>query len=384
MLRRPSPDFWPLTGLTSPLIQAGFGQNTHSFIGDPLFTSATDLHITSVSSPVSNTGTAIAGVPVDFDGVTRSESLPDMGADEFGASVPPTITTPTQTAITANTATLGGNVTSDGGAAITERGVVYSVTSANNNPLIGGSGVTKVTSAGTLGVFTVSATGLTSGTGYSFKAYAINSAGTAYTTPVSTFTTLASPTVTLNTANLAQNAPTMTIAGTNFSTTPANNTVAFSLGAVGNVTAATATQLTVTFTTQPTSTGSLTAVVTSNGGTSGAAVQVATIVAAPTVTANSGSRAQNAPTMTIAGTNFSTTPANNTVAFSLGAIGNVTAADGDATDRDFLDAADGSTGNLTAVVTSTAGAAAAVQVATSSLRRRSRRTRRISRRTRRR
>jgi len=100
----------------------------------------------------------------------------------------PSITSPTSTAITATTATLGGNVTADGAAAITERGVVYSLTTANNDPLIDGAGVTKVTGAGTTGIFTVDATGLTDGVGYSFKAYAINSEGTSYTS-VATFAT---------------------------------------------------------------------------------------------------------------------------------------------------------------------------------------------------
>lgn len=169
-------------------IQAGFGQNTHSFTSDPLFLSTSDLHITSIVSPASNAGTSIAGITTDFDGDTRSASTPDVGADEFASL--PTITSPTQTAITSTSATLGGNVTGDGGTAITERGVVYSITTVNNNPLISGSGVTKLTSPGTTGVFTVSATALTTGTGYSFNAYAINSAGTTYTTPVATFTTL--------------------------------------------------------------------------------------------------------------------------------------------------------------------------------------------------
>ncbi len=101
----------------------------------------------------------------------------------------PTITTPTSAGITSTGATLGGNVTSDSGATITERGVVYSITSSNNNPSIGGAGVTKVVSAGTTGVFTVGVTGLNPGTGYSYKAYAINSAGTTYTTPTATFNT---------------------------------------------------------------------------------------------------------------------------------------------------------------------------------------------------
>ena len=181
----------------------------------------------------------------------------------------------------------------------------------------------------------------------------------------------AAPTVTSSTVNRALNAPTavtLTINGTNFSTTPANNTVAFStLGAVGNVTAATATALTVTFTTVPNALGSLTAIVTVAGnGNSGAAVQVATVVASPTVTASTLNRALNAPTtftLTINGTNFSTTPANNTVAFSLGAIGTVTTATTTQLTVTFSTVPTG-TGSLTANVTVFGGTTGAVQVAT--------------------
>jgi hypothetical protein len=53
--------------------------------------------------------------------------------------------------------------------------------------------------------------------------------------------------------------------------------VTFNIGAVGTVTAATATALTVTFSTLPTATGRLTEVVTTDGVNSGATVQVATV-----------------------------------------------------------------------------------------------------------
>lgn len=104
----------------------------------------------------------------------------------------PTVTTPTNagTASTAGTtATLGGNVTSDGGATITARGVVCSVTATNPNPKLSDVDATNVVGTGTTGAFTVSATGLTAGTGYSYAAYATNSRGTTYS-PVGTFTPL--------------------------------------------------------------------------------------------------------------------------------------------------------------------------------------------------
>ncbi len=103
----------------------------------------------------------------------------------------PTVSTPVSSAITGSTATLGGTLSATGGSTITARGVVYSRTSVNASPQIGGTGVfNSVDAATTTGAFTESVTGLTSGVSYSFSAYATNSSGTAYTTPVSSFNTL--------------------------------------------------------------------------------------------------------------------------------------------------------------------------------------------------
>jgi hypothetical protein len=101
----------------------------------------------------------------------------------------PTVASPTSAQVTSTSAILGGDVTNDGGSAVTERGVVYSITAANADPVADGDGVTKIACAGTTGVFSVTATGLAAGTGYSFKAYAVNGGGTTYTSPASTFTT---------------------------------------------------------------------------------------------------------------------------------------------------------------------------------------------------
>lgn len=106
-------------------------------------------------------------------------------------TIAPTITSPTISAIAGSSVTLGGNVTSDGGAAITARGVVISLTSVNNNPTLGGGGVSNVPGVGTTGIFTVDVTGLSPGLNYSYKAYATNGDGTSYTS-VGTFTTITS------------------------------------------------------------------------------------------------------------------------------------------------------------------------------------------------
>ena len=100
-----------------------------------------------------------------------------------------TLTTTTASSITQTTAVSGGNIASDGGGAITARGVCWGTETA---PLASG---LHTTETGTTGNFTSNLTGLTANTKYYIRAYAINSAGTAYgdekffiTEPVKTVT----------------------------------------------------------------------------------------------------------------------------------------------------------------------------------------------------
>ncbi len=104
----------------------------------------------------------------------------------------PQVVSPLASSVSMAKATLGGTVSNDGGSPILGRGVVVSVTSVNANPLIGGTGVTQISTAGTTGAFTLVATGLNPSTTYSFRAYATNAVGTGYTA-VATFTTPAPP-----------------------------------------------------------------------------------------------------------------------------------------------------------------------------------------------
>ncbi len=97
----------------------------------------------------------------------------------------PSVAYPTIRNITSSSATLGGEVTSDGGAPITERGVIFALTATNSDPFLNGTGVTKVTAYGA--IFSVDVTGLTPGVGYTFRAYATNSAGTGYTAVAQNF-----------------------------------------------------------------------------------------------------------------------------------------------------------------------------------------------------
>lgn len=94
----------------------------------------------------------------------------------------PTVSTSNVTAITQTTASSGGNVTDDGGGAIIERGTCWATTS---NPTITNDKTIDGTGSGS---FTSNLSGLLSGTTYYVRAYATNSAGTAYGNEVS-FTT---------------------------------------------------------------------------------------------------------------------------------------------------------------------------------------------------
>lgn len=86
----------------------------------------------------------------------------------------PTVTTTKVTAITPTTATTGGEITSNGGAMITARGVCWST---SQNPTISNN---KTTDSNDKDSFASTMTKLSPATTYYVRAYATNSAGTSY------------------------------------------------------------------------------------------------------------------------------------------------------------------------------------------------------------
>ncbi|MBP5646043.1 MAG: hypothetical protein J6X21_01410, partial [Bacteroidaceae bacterium] len=104
-------------------------------------------------------------------------------------TVLPTLSTTAVSSVTSSSAVSGGNISSDGGAVVTERGIVWST---EKNPTVGLS--TKTTNGSGMGKFTATITGLDHATLYYVRAYATNSVGTAYGEELS-FKTLAAPTV---------------------------------------------------------------------------------------------------------------------------------------------------------------------------------------------
>ncbi len=121
---------------------------------------------------------------------------------------PPTLSTTAVTAISYTTATSGGVVTSDGGAAVTTKGVCWN-TSAD--PTVVNS---KTTDGTGVGSFTSSLTGLIAGTTYYVRAYATNIAGTGYGNQV-TFTTSQIALATLTTTTITSITQTTAVSGGN-------------------------------------------------------------------------------------------------------------------------------------------------------------------------
>jgi uncharacterized protein (TIGR02145 family) len=102
----------------------------------------------------------------------------------------PVLITESATDITINSATLGGDITSDGGAAVTVRGVCWG---EDDNPTIEGDHM----EAGTgIGIFTCPVEGLDPNTIYHVRAYARNSVGIAYGNEVVFATAIAAPVIT--------------------------------------------------------------------------------------------------------------------------------------------------------------------------------------------
>jgi len=181
-----------VTGATKTSDSKGIGSFTSSITG---LTPSTMYYVRAYAT--------------NSEGTAYGNELSFTSAAIVGATV--TTTKPAPANITATSAIGGGNVTADGGASVTERGLCWATTA---NPTTGSS---KIASGSGTGTFTATMTPLQPGTLYHVRAYAINTSGTSYGTD-ETFTTLAvGPTVT--TANVTVFAQTTATAGGNVTAT---------------------------------------------------------------------------------------------------------------------------------------------------------------------
>ncbi len=105
---------------------------------------------------------------------TNSEGT-SYGTDvQFTIPSMPKVTTLSASIVTATTAVISGNVTTDGGSTVTAKGLCWSIL---ENPSISDS---KTTDGTGIGSYISNLTGLTQGTTYHARAYATNSEGTSY------------------------------------------------------------------------------------------------------------------------------------------------------------------------------------------------------------
>jgi hypothetical protein len=125
------------------------------------------------------------------NGNISSDALPAtigfLTTGTTSAASSPTVTTPTFSGVGNNNATLGANVTSDGGSPVTSRGIVWGLAPSPTGNINNASGTT--------GAFTIPVSGLPSGTLIYFRGFATNGIGTAYSADGS-FTTTGTPPIT--------------------------------------------------------------------------------------------------------------------------------------------------------------------------------------------
>jgi hypothetical protein len=130
----------------------------------------------------------------------------------------PSLSTTSISNITGTTALSGGNISFDGGATITGRGLVWSF---NPSPTVALS--TKTFEGGGVGIFTSLLTPLSPNTTYYVRAYAINSAGTGYGNELTFKTTPAAIVPTLTTTTISSITSKTAVSGGNISSDGGSN-----------------------------------------------------------------------------------------------------------------------------------------------------------------
>ncbi len=184
--------------------------------------SGSGVFLSNITGLAGNTKYYVRAYATNSTGTVYGEEI------SFTTTTIPTVFTNTVTSIKATTLVCGGNVTSDGNATVTERGLCWST---SPNPTING----NKTSSGTgTGSFSITITGLNENTTYYIRAYATNSNGTAYgdtrtaqtqSTSIPSVTTANATSITANSAVCGGNVTsdgysTVTARGVCWSTSP--------------------------------------------------------------------------------------------------------------------------------------------------------------------
>ena len=185
-----------ITGFVQDAGESGITHYGHCWSTDENPTA--DLDTKSSFGERNNTGnfsSNMTGLSTGTEYYVRAYAIYE-GKESYGKNVSfitdaasaPVVTTVAPSDISDSSAVCGGNVTSDGGAAITARGVCWST---SENPGISDNCTSNGSDTGT---FVSSITGLSPNTTYYVRAYATNSAGTGYGNQLN-FTTANNPPV---------------------------------------------------------------------------------------------------------------------------------------------------------------------------------------------
>ena len=194
---------WPTTGGTLATVLAKHGTDTTTFI---LYTGI-NFGTTAPAYLFSITG-LVNQLCTTSPYLTKYRIYPRYVVDRVIHYITPTVLTTTTNTITTNSAICAGNVTSDGGSAILERGICYDTIATPDTTYM-------VTATGTTGTFTANLTGLLMGKLYHYRAFARNAIGLSFGAD-STFTTSATFVIPVVTTGAVSNIGTFsaTVAGT--------------------------------------------------------------------------------------------------------------------------------------------------------------------------
>ena len=151
--------------------------------GTPLVRNTTTAGTDAVNAVGLRQGAKNTSPSVIVDGIRVGTSWSSI----LPQSLSPAVTTASVTSITSTSALAGGNVTAEGGASVTRRGLVYSTSVITDTNNISGGGKIIDASGGT-GAFTANLGGLSVNTTYHVRAFAVNAAGVGYGS-TSSFTT---------------------------------------------------------------------------------------------------------------------------------------------------------------------------------------------------
>jgi uncharacterized protein YcfL len=174
-----------LTWVDNSTNELGFKIERKSGSGNYSVLNTSAINSTSYSDASISTGQNYTYRVYSYNATGNSTNY----SNEVSISIPnpivlPTLQTTTVTAINTTVAVSGGNITSDGGATVTAKGVVWGT---SQNPTIALS--TKTTDGSGVGSFVSNISNLIANTTYYVRAYATNSLGTSYGNEIN-FTTM--------------------------------------------------------------------------------------------------------------------------------------------------------------------------------------------------